>query len=84
MEHTSLHFIVVNDPEHDFDLMMEVSMGTDSRSIADIRRISRRWFITFFCQGRELELQWETFQTISQSFADFMQEMDSVSNSEED
>lgn len=56
MEQKSLHFIVVNDAEHDFDLMMEVSMGTDSRSIADIRRVSGIWFITFFCQGGQLEL----------------------------
>ena len=80
MEQESVHFVVVNDPEHDFDLMMEVSMGSDSRSIADIRRVSRSWFITFFCQGRELEIQWETFLAISKKFAGFIQEIESTEN----
>lgn len=77
MEQKSLHFVVVNDPEHDFDLMMEVSRGNDSRSIADLRRIHGDWFITFFCQEPGLELDWKAFLTLSEKFADFIEEMES-------
>ena len=77
MEQSFPRFTIVNDPEHDFNLMMEVSTDNNSSSVADVRKASGIWLITFFCREHQLELEWESMLKIMQKFADFVQEMES-------
>jgi hypothetical protein len=76
MRQNELRFVVVNDPEHDFDLMQEAQLG--DWTVADVRKVDGRWFITFFplSQTGECEIPWEMFLKISQRFAQFINEME--------
>lgn len=78
-----LHFIVANDPAHDFDLMQEAWIG--DWMVAVIYRVgwesAEEWHISFFPQQKEnLELPWEIYQKITQTFAAFREEMDQAPN----
>ena len=76
MRQLELHFVVVNDPEHGFDLMQEAQLG--DWTVADIRKVDERWLITFFppAQGGQCEITWETFLEISRQFTSFIHEME--------
>jgi broad specificity phosphatase PhoE len=76
MKQNELQFMVVNDPEHDFDLMQEAQLG--DWTVADVRKVGGRWLITFFPPWQEgrCEIPWETFLKISQRFTGFIHEME--------
>ncbi len=86
MQREGLWFVVVNDPEHDFDLMQEASI--DDWTAADMRKVNGKWFVTFFPKeapkGVWCELTWETFLRISQKFTEFVREMESYQGKEVD
>jgi hypothetical protein len=75
-----LHFVVVNDPTHDFDLTQEAWIG--DQMVAMIYRVgwdsAEQWHVSFFPEleeGQECELSWEVFQRITQTFTAFREEM---------
>ena len=77
-----LHFIVANDDAHDFDLMQEAWIG--NQMVAVIYRVgwgaAMEWRVSFYPrQNGGLELPWETYQKITQTFAAFREEMDQIS-----
>ncbi|EFH81234.1 hypothetical protein [Ktedonobacter racemifer] len=78
-----LHFIVANDDAHDFDLMQEAWIG--NQMVAVIYRVgweaAMEWRVSFYPQQKwGLELPWETYQMITQTFAAFREEMDQIPN----
>ncbi|GCE14143.1 hypothetical protein [Tengunoibacter tsumagoiensis] len=72
MNTDQLRFIIIDHPE-EFDLIEEASFGNDL--IADLSRINGVWHVTFFPRHQQLELSWEDFAKVYQSFQAFIEEM---------
>jgi hypothetical protein len=72
MQTGSLHFVVANAPELDFDLVQEV--WRDEQIIATLRNVDGKWTTIFFPQDRYCELSWAHLTEIYQNFAFFIQE----------
>lgn len=82
-----LHFAVREDAGHASDLIQEATVG--DWLYASIARVgwgsAQQWRVLFHSRhggSSDFELSWETFQKITQNFAAFREEMDSVADTE--
>ena len=73
MQQEQLRFIVTNDPEHDFDLMLEAYRGHEL--LADVRLVEDDWAVRFFMEESLYELSWEAFARMHKTFSQFIAEM---------
>lgn len=70
MQNRQLEFVVVNDPENDFEIMQEVWL--DNQQIADLRLVEGEWKVTFFSKDGMSETPWILFEEIHQAFQKFI------------
>lgn len=73
MQQEQLRFIVANDPEHDFDLMLEAYRGNEL--IADVHKVEMNWEVRFFVENMLREISWENFTRVYKTFSQFIAEM---------
>lgn len=74
-----IHFIVTNDPEHDFDLMLEAYKGDEL--IADVRDVDDNWIVRFFVEHSLYETSWQDLAKVYEAFSKFIAEMTTSSES---
>lgn len=79
MQKENLQFIVVNDPENDFDLMQEVYANNEL--LAVVRRSNGQWKVTFFSDTKS-EISWKDFTTIHTVLSLFIAEMTAMGGEE--
>jgi len=79
MQQEQIRFIVTNDPEHDFDLMLEAYEGNEL--IADVRNVDDGWAVRLFIENPLYEISWENFVRIQKTFSQFVAEMTTPSES---
>ncbi len=65
-------FIVTNDPEHDFDLVLEA--WCNQEMLARLQKIDGEWKTTFYSQKKFCELSWDQLLRIYETFDLFRRE----------
>lgn len=66
-----LQFVVVNDPELDYELIQEVWF--EEQLLADLRYVEGEWVVTFFVQNKAHRLSLKNFAEIQHNFQQFVQ-----------
>ena len=68
-----LEFVVINDPELDFELVQEAWMN-EKYLVAVAHKIDGEWRVTFIPYGEFCQLFWQALVAIYQSFSKFVSE----------